>query len=728
MNVPRRLVRLLAPVLCAALIEASVAPQVWAQVGSIGAMRVPVSGAAASAAAPAASISAQALTTLPGIPAAPISSVASFLTSGLPTAVTPVATAQGSQAKPGVSALQSPLSAKAVSSPATEPVSQDQQAVAAGENSGSSPVDVDGAPRPALRKIQGVIKGVKAFFTGKSPESVPDAPQAQADRVGAAAHAGAKAQLTAADQSEVPSDKPGEPPPPPGPSQSAQKSINWFLGGLLVSQIGIEILGFAMPLLMRATFGGLAAVAQLAVYTSLASIVGQFAGGKIPATMIKMSFLSATVLRMLSIVTMVLFLSSLAGTLPAFIAAITPLAHLVALLQQLPIMSVMIGFNAFNGFVAGVALTAQKSIAPAILGSDRGTLERFASLKQWLSEIIGVLGPKAGSYIVQTFDFVAAIAMYPIMLGAAVAMYAYGVKIPSADAESANATRPKPSSKSWRALASWTRPVTAYAASFFNRLVAFIDALVLKAYLQRWIDQLGGKGNLDEADEQKLLTRSTLAWIKASMITLAGFLTLLLPTALPAYAAIFVFGVAQVMTSEKLYALILSRTKGKSEAVKVNAVSGATFTGVSALALVLSGVLFDAVPGIGSFVIFNGALAVMAAGLFLLRRMLQRTSEAGSPEPSPRPTGGFGLMFKDPVMRWAFLAYVVLTVLNPLLYQILAQAFGLFLTGGAALAASDVISWLTSIYSFGGLLGALYMWRESTLISNAKKPAVPPSQ
>ena len=74
-------------------------------------------------------------------------------------------------------------------------------------------------------------------------------------------------------------------------------------------------------------------------------------------------------------------------------------------------------------------------------------------------------------------------------------------------------------------------------------------------------------------------------------------------------------------------------------------------------------------------------------------------------------------------MRWAFAGYVLLGITNPLLYQILSQAFGLLIVGGTAAAASGVSSWITSLYSLGGLLGALYMWRESTLISNAKKPA-----
>jgi MFS family permease len=712
MRTTRLLTRSIASFLALALLHASFSPQAWAQVSLIRLGQAPVGNSA------------------PIVPTGDSRSVGavsqqflSLPTAGLtaPQAV-PMAAPTGAPV-PAVTPVPTVAAAALASDPASSPAAQ----VAPKTKEGKTNFKSGRFTARVAAKAGAIVDGVKSFFTDKSPEAVADAPATEA--APASVHV---SDLKPAATAAVRSDKTKAPPVPDASataSATAKSSIRWFLTGFLFTQVGIEILGLAMPLLMSAKFGGLSALAQIAVYTSVAGIAGRFLGGWIANKFgPKWTVIGATVLRVLSIGAMVVFL--LGPTAP-FIAAVAPLAKLAVLLNTYSMMSVMIAFNSFNGFVAGVAMTAQQSIAPTILGTDRGTLERFTSMQHWLSEIIGVSGPKAGSMIIQSFGFVTAILVYPVMLSIAVGLYAFGIRMPDAAAPKKDESKPGFFSKLIgriltpirRALA----PAMSKAGALFKRVAAFIDGLVLKAYLGRWIKELGGNGKLTDAHEQELLTRSTLGWMMAAMFSLTAFLTLLLPTAIPAYVAMVVFGVAQVIASQKLYSLILSRTKDKAESVKANAIVGAGFGVVATLAIMAAGKLFGAAATLSSFVTLNIAMVPLAVAVFFLHRMIKRTSEAGSPEPSPRPTSGFGLVFKDPMMRWAFLAYVALSVMNPLLYGIVSQAFGTFLLGGtgeaAAAAASAISSWITALYSFGGLLGALYMWRESTLISNAKKPA-----
>ncbi len=581
--------------------------------------------------------------------------------------------------------------------------------------------------RLVAAKAGAIVDGVKKDFTDKTAETATDALDTAAAPT--SAHV---SNLQSTKKNAVRTHAAKTPPAPEASaaaSASAKSSMRWFLGGVLATSVGGEILALAMPLLIAAKLGGLAAMGQIAVYTSVASVLGKFLGGWIaspthlgPNTTLKI----ATALRALSILTLVVFL--LGPTAP-FIAAVAPLAKLALLLSQYPLMTVMIAFSSFNGFVTGLSMTAQQSIPTTILGTDRGTLERFSSMQHYLVESIGVTGPKASSFIIQTFGFVTAILVYPVMLAVAVGMY-FGIRTPGSETPDKTESKPGFLSELGRRMAPIHRvlsPVINKASAIFKRVAAFIDRLVLKAYLGRWIKEMGGIGKLTDADEQTLLTRSTLGWTMAGMVSLAAFLTFLLPTALPAYAAMIVFGVAQVIATQKLYSLILSRTKDKAESVKTNAIVGAGFGVVTTIALIAAGKVFGAAATFSSFMTLNVAMIPLAAAVFFLLRMIKRTSEAGSPAPSPRPTSGFGLLLKDPMMRWAFLAFVALSLANPLLYSFVAAAFGTFLIGGtgaaAVAAASGIASWITALYSLGGLLGAVYMWREATLISNAKKPA-----
>ena len=724
------MMRLTATLLSLALIQVSFGPEAWAQlVSQVGAVAAPVGGASAAAgstnAGGSANSAAIALPSRAPLTASPLAAPSALFSAPSAVASLPASAIGAGGMAAGNFAAAAPPAATLAAEPApTEDAAARPSRISAASPSKTVLSSIEAGPRAAEigSRISRRFAELKSYFDGKNARTLPSE--------GAAADARNASGLKQAGQKPATAAAAPEPAAPtPSDKAANRKSIKWFLSGLLVAQVGVEVLALAMPLLMRSKFGGFLALAHIAVASSVAGIAGQLTGGWIADKVgVKTVYIGATALRLLSITGMVVFLMGPAAPL---VAAAPPLAAAAAYLGHFSAQLVMIGFASFNGYMQGIAQTAEKSIPTVLLGNDRATMERFYSLQQWLTEIVGVSGPKAGGFIVQAFGFTAAIAVYPVMLTVAVAMFFLGVRVPKADGAHDAVEASKAGSLLSRVMAPMA-PMNRAIADVFGRIAgrikAVVDGVVLKAYLGRWIEKMGGKGSLTDDDEQKLLSRSTLGWTMGAMLALAGFLTLLLPTAYPAYAAMIVFGVAEVIATQKLFSLMLSRTQGKTESLKVNAVAGAALAAISTVALNLAGTLFDHFAGRAPFMIFAAALIPVAAAIFFLRRSMKKLDEKGAPEPAKRPTSGFGLLFKDPMMRWAFLGYALLGVTNPLLYDILSQAFGLIIVGGSAVAASGVASWMTSLYSLGGLLGALYMWRESTLISDAKKAPEAPSR
>ncbi|NNN05046.1 MAG: hypothetical protein HKL90_04015 [Elusimicrobia bacterium] len=744
MNKKNRTLRALALLLAAALVHASFGAAAWAGAADVvGDASAPIgigSGASASVGATgaAAPISGSLISNVAAV--SPLMSpAASALTAGLPAAAAPAAIA--------VAASAAPASRSAAPALTPTPAVAAQVAPALEMRASGAPALVQTPATSAAASLNGRVvsapeaapKGLvarriaelKAYFVGRGDSALaPVATAVPALNAGASASSGLHAARGAAADSEKPSEAAPSPAQAPAAapanaparaSAAAKRSINWFLGGMIVAQVGVEVLGFAMPLLMRQKFGGFEALAHIAVVSSAASIVGRLSGGWIAGKIgIKNTYIASTALRLVSISAMVVFL--LGPTAP-LVAAVPPLAAFATFMGHYSMMSALTGFYSFNALMQGISLTAQNSIPSALLGSDRATLERFFSLQQWLTEIIGVSGPKLGGSLSQAFGFTAAIMVYPVVLTVALVMYAFGLRMPK---NGRTQTEEAPAKAAFTRARAFVAPLANFVGRALGGISSVIDALVLKAYLGRWIDKLGGQGKLTDADEHNLLTRSTLGWTTAAMFSLAGFATMLLPMTAPAYAAMVLFGVAEVIASQKLYSLLLSRTKGKGESVKVNAIAGASFAAVYTLALNLAGMLFDHFTGRLPLAIFSAAMLPLAGLVFLARSRLKKAADAPELTDDQRPTSGLKLLFKDPMMRWAFAGYVLLSITNPLIYQILSQAFGLLIMGGSAVAATGVASWITSLYSLGGLLGALYMWRESTLISNAKKPAAAP--
>ncbi|MBI4051053.1 MAG: MFS transporter [Elusimicrobia bacterium] len=90
-----------------------------------------------------------------------------------------------------------------------------------------------------------------------------------------------------------------------------------------------------------------------------------------------------------------------------------------------------------------------------------------------------------------------------------------------------------------------------------------------------------------------------------------------------------------------------------------------------------------------------------------------------APEPKKSP---FAVLFGNPVLRAAFIGYVLFLFLNPILYALVAPAYGLLVSPNSA---SVVTGLVTGLYSLGGLLGGLLMFREAKLIESTKAETSP---
>lgn len=233
---------------------------------------------------------------------------------------------------------------------------------------------------------------------------------------------------------------PAASPPQEGSSQEKSrsgKSVMWFLAGILTAQIGIEILGAAMPLLMRERFGGFSAMAQIAVFSAVAGIFGKLLGGPAAEKLgLKTTYVLSTALRLASVTAMILFLlgpgAMTAAATATGLGFLSTLGAFIAPFHQTPALmfKAVAMFYSVNSFMAGMSITAEDALPPRMLGNNRGVLEQFYALEHWLVEIIGVGGPKAGGLLIRHFGFVPALIVYPIVLTTALFMFIFGIKVP----------------------------------------------------------------------------------------------------------------------------------------------------------------------------------------------------------------------------------------------------------------------------------------------------------
>jgi len=417
--------RVVAAVLAFALVQASFGTQAWAQVVNVGAISAPVGGSAAAAVnvpaaggsfTPALSLSNASLGTTfsaPSIAPVPqLSQAAAF-------AAAPSAFSFAPSAAPSIDASRAVPSAlvpvaapvPAAASKADAPAPDASPAAASEAASKAAPTTVRTGPLTgrAASKASSIISGVRAFFGGKSAESVPAAREAAAVLTGAPLSAPHTSDLEPSTErgALLPQSGGGknEPPAPPSKPEGA-KGKGWFglgaivaalIGGMLIMQLGLEAQGAAMAQLTEDSFGDFSILAQVAIFASIGSMIGQqlaqFFSVKFGLTK---TFYAAHTFRAVSLATMVILL----GT-----------GHMA-----LPLMFV---FYALNGVVTGVAATAEGTLRKFLLAQQGVSQQKFRTWWQLLAEIVAVPAPMILGGLVLTIGASWITALYPatILLG-----------------------------------------------------------------------------------------------------------------------------------------------------------------------------------------------------------------------------------------------------------------------------------------------------------------------
>lgn len=417
MRKPSLPVRVIAATLAFALVHASFGTQAWAQIVPVRAVNAPIGGTAAAAtgnfSAPANSFTPSMLmpsasltpsfapSVAPAPSLAPAPSAVSFAPSigaaaSLPAALVPSALAPAALAAASTErSPESPIAPAAT----TKTEAAAKITLSSGLNTGR-----------VANKAASIISGVRAFFGGKSAETLKAAPANEALVSGrlSAAHASdlepSTERETLVPQSGV---KVNEPPAPPAtPNQPAPKGKGWFglgaivaalIGGMLVMQLGLEAQGAAMAQLTEDSFGDFSILAQVAIFASIGSMIGQqlaqFFSSRFGLTK---TFYAAHTLRAVSLATMVVLL----GT-----------GHMA-----LPLMFV---FYAVNGIVTGVAATAEGTLRKFLLAQQGVSQQKFRTWWQLLAEIVAVPAPMILGALVLSVGAGWITAIYPatILLG-----------------------------------------------------------------------------------------------------------------------------------------------------------------------------------------------------------------------------------------------------------------------------------------------------------------------
>lgn len=391
MKTNSRPMRITATLLALALIHGAFAPEAWAQVVSIGAVSAPVGGSAPAAAgsvsspvnsaAPSMSLSNAGLTAAFSAPAiAPAPAHAALAVDAALTGAAPAAFSAQARSVPAAltPAAAASVAASKESAPKTGEVSAAQAPA-----SETAPVTLQAGPRTGriASKAASIISGVRAFFGGKSVENVPAAKEAVAI-AGASLSAPHASELepSTSDSARPRSNVQSEVPAPQQPTEPGKKAKGWFglgatvaalIGGMLVMQLGLEAQGAAMAQLTEDAFGDFSILAQVAIFASIGSMVGQqlakFFSDRFGLTK---TFYAAHIFRAVSLATMVVLL----GT-----------GHMA-----LPLMFV---FYALNGMVTGIAATAQGTLQKFLLAEQGVSQQKFRTWWQLLAEIVAVPAP-----------------------------------------------------------------------------------------------------------------------------------------------------------------------------------------------------------------------------------------------------------------------------------------------------------------------------------------------
>lgn len=725
-NFARTLKRLIALGLSSALIALSAGTEAYAAAGRV----VEVNGGAhaGASAMPSAPVNIQipslgaSAVSLPGAPlsvpslpgsAAGVPNAAASVPGLAPSAAIPGArlsapeagavTPGQAAAVPNASEAASAASAAAIS----EATAKQNEAAATGGASA-----IDGAAS-ALEKAQpssvaktgrvaSVIRSLKSVFGSKSVQAVPGAPStpvsasiADATSSQYAATITPEAQLKSSASQAPPSAEgasgasisnngsakgeseggKAQPPAPPSDNNGGNnddgsgggkswfglgKAAAAFIGALLVMQVGVEALGASMPTLVQKAFGDFTVVAQLGIFSSVASITGRQIGPILVKKYgLRKVYLTSEILRLVSISTLCALLATGTMTLP-----------------------LMMGMYCINGLLGGVALTAESSIPPALIGNDQKKLERFWTVEQTLLETIGVTGPIVTGMVVASMGFLPALIAYPISFAIAIAIMLKTLRIPQkveamriADLAKAQAEGKTSLGNAFKeffrkvghgAKLVWKNPALKYPFLGYTAYMAlnpFLYSMLAPAYALRlvgspehatsvsgWLTGLYSLGGLlgglvmmweskklekskpTAEQEEVQLRKSMLTWMKWGTVGLLAIGTLAFPSpmflgtvTLPALALI-PFGIAQVITTIKLKSYFQAKAP-QGEMADAMGFFGAASLAVSTSGLLVLKYVFKHAAGFTPFWYIAAAMIPLAVVYMFLTRKMAKVSE-----------------------------------------------------------------------------------------------------
>ncbi len=706
MKTPSRPARALASLLAFALIHVSFGSQAWAQVISVGALNAPVGGSASAAATgltgnantftPSVTLGNAGLTSVLGAPAiapAPSAFNAAALTpNALDAHVDAAPSADLRNAPALIPAALTPTSAAA----AAKDESPKTSVTPAGDTN-SAPVKLRAGPLTGriAAKTASIISGVRAYFGGKSVENVPAGKDAVA-LVAAPLSAAHASDLTPASEDEAHAEASGgknEPPVPPstpndgGDNNGGGKSwlgigraAAFFIGALVVAQIGVEALGAAMPALVQKTFGDFTVVAQLGIFASIASIVGRQLGPMaVTKWGLRKTYLVGTATRIVSI---------------SILCALLATGHMT--------LPLMMAFYCLNGLIGGVTMTAESSIPPALMGSNQARIEKFWTWEQTLLEIIGVAGPIITGALVVSMGFLPALIAFPATFAIALAILFFTLRIPQkvesmrlADLQKKQ-EGPKKSGGVKGAFGQffhriaegaklvWHNPLlrTSFIAyTVYMMLNPFLYSMMAPAFGIRLVGAdnmsavyglltglysfgglLGGflmireqkkltaakKNGMSDAEESEALRKSMLKWMKWGVAGLLAILTLAFPlaplgtfVALPGFLswagaltlpalALIPFGVAQVIATVKLRSFFQAKVP-EGRMPEAMGFFGSASLLVSTIGLLALKYLFKGVAGFTPFWIIAALMIPLGFYYLYLTRKLAKESAPKTP-------------------------------------------------------------------------------------------------
>ncbi len=457
-------------------------------------------------------------------------------------------------------------------------------------------------------RIASAFAALKRSFSLRSAEKLgapSDAPASAASRAPPAAANVAAARLAPAGDRVAANDGDNVPPAPPaaptspaspekgGPSLSkGLGAAAWaFIAALLIAQVGVEAMGTAMPQLVQAAFGDFSKVVQIAIFGSIAGIIGrQFAPLIIQRYGLRKTYLATEVLRMLSITAMLGLLATGHMTLP-----------------------LMMLFYSLNGLFGGVAITSEQSIPAALLGQDEFKLRRFWNREQMILEVAGILVPMIAGTAALTYGAVPVLAAFPIAFAAAFAVLYFMLRFPA------------------------------------------------KVELMRKADLEKARTVVHDAATEGLQANA-------------------LRGALKSFLAMGTIGVGVL-----------------------------AFTGGSVVAM---GVIGAALIG-GAAWLWRLTARARSGALTLNR------AESVLGQFFKRIIRGFQIVWHEPILRYSFLGFSMMMMMNPVLYSIIAPGVGRLLGGTAGMAA--FAGTIVALYSLGGLLGSLFTDRAQSRLEKAQK-------